>query len=595
MAARKRKASSSSSSRRSKPKNVDAATQYARGVITGKIVAGLPVRQACQRHLDDLKRQKQLGIEWRPDLVARAIEFFRELLTVEVAGEPVPFALEPFQIFILGSLFGWLNTNSTRRFRNAYIEIGKGNGKTPMAAGIGIYGLIADGELSPEVYSAATMREQASICFKDAVKMVQRSPELAAIIEQRVGSLMFKGNGGVMRPLSSEHKALDGKRVHIAIIDELHEHATPLVVDKMRAGTKRRRNALIFRITNSGSDLESVCWHEHEYSLKVLDGSVEDKSWFAYVCALDDGDDWTDEACWVKANPGLGTILPVQYLREQVREATGMASKQNIVKRLNLCVWTQQHELWIPIEKYQACREQFDPAQRHGAPCWIGMDLSDKLDLSVVVAAFKYPIQGEIHVQVGHRDEEDYSEEVAETINIDFGVELLPMFFIPEATMYEREKEDRVPYSSWVKAGHVIATPGQIIDYGFIYRQIVAWSKLFAIQQIGYDPRGATQLATQLADKGFEMVELTQGYNHMSEPSQIFEALIYAGRVRHNDNPVMRWCVQNASVKHSKDNRMIIPYKSHQRKRIDGVTAAVMALGRAMVEAKKPKYQVMFL
>jgi phage terminase large subunit-like protein len=570
-------------------KYTDDATRYALDVIAGKILAGRPVRQACLRHLNDLEHQEEIGIQWQPDLVKRVVDFFSEMLTVEIGEEPVSFNLEPFQRFIVGSLFGWLNLDRTRRFRNAYIEIGKGNGKTPLAAGIGIYGLVADGELSPEVYSAATMREQASICFKDAVKMVQRSPELAAIIQERVGSLMYSGNGGVFRPLSSEHKALDGKRVHIAIIDELHEHPTAMVVDKMRAGTKRRRNALIFRITNSGSDLESVCWYEHEYSLKILDGSAQDKSWFAYICALDEkdgdkpADDWTDESNWIKANPGLGTILPVQYLREQVREATGMASKQNITKRLNFCIWTQQHELWIPIEKWMECSEHYDPEDRQGEACWLGIDLSDKLDLSVVVALFKYPIEKVIKIDVGHRDEEDWNEEVSESIDIDFGIEILPIFFIPEATMYEREKEDRVPYSEWVQKDFVVATPGQIIDYSYIYKAIVGLSKLYSIQQIGYDPRGATQLATQLRDKGFDMVELTQGYNNMSEPAQIFEALVYAGRVRHNDNPVMRWNVQNSSVKHSKDNRMIIPYKSHQRKRIDGVTAACMALGRAMV------------
>jgi len=149
--------------------------------------------------------------------------------------------------------------------------------------------------------------------------------------------------------------------------------------------------------------------------------------------------------------------------------------------------------------------------------------------------------------------------------------------------MFQREKEDKIPYSQWVEDGFVIATPGSVIDYDYIFQTLVDWSRLYSIQQIGYDPRGATQLAVQLAKEGFEMVELTQGYNNMSEPSQIFEALIHAKRVRHNGHPVMRWNVQNAAVKHSKDNRMIIPYKTHRTKRIDGVTGVCMGLGRAMV------------
>jgi phage terminase large subunit-like protein len=391
----------------------------------------------------------------------------------------------------------------------------------------------------------------------------------------------------------------------MAIIDEIHEHPTSMVCDKMKKGTKKDLNALIIEITNSGSDLESVCYHHHEYSLNVLDGTVKDDAWFAYVCALDEktkdarGDDWmNDESCWIKTNPGLGTILPIQYLRKEVNEAKGMPSQRNIAARLNFCVWTQQHIIWIPIEKWEACREQYNSDLLLAEPCWLGIDLSDKLDLSVAVAAFKYPIEKGIEVKVGKREDPSklQSKEIEESINVNFGVSLVPMFFIPEDTMFQREKEDKVPYSQWVNDGFVVATPGNIIDYDYIYQWIMDFSVAHSIQQIGYDPRGATQIANQLKNAGFEMVELTQGYNNMSEPSQIFEALIYAGRVRHNDNPVLRWNVQNAAVKRSKDNRMIIPYKSHQRKRIDGVTAACMALGRAMIgEKPEPQYQVFFV
>lgn len=558
-------------------------TKYAIEVLAKKLIAGKPVQLACARHLSDIKNQKRSGLEWKPGKAQNAIKFIEQFCTVEVENEVVPFKLILFQAFIIGSLFGWFNADGTRRYRNAYIEIGKGSGKTPLAAAIALYGLIADGQVSPEIYFAAVTKEQANIGFKDAKAMAERNEEIKGVIDIAAAALMFPERNGVLRAVSSEHRGLDGKRPHIAIIDELHEHPTGLVVDKMRAGTKSRRNAMIIRITNSGSDLESVCWHEHEYSMSVLEGKIQDPAWFAYVCSLDKKDDWSDERVWLKTNPGLGTILPYSYLREQVREAQGMPSKQNIVKRLNFCIWTQQHELWIPMEKWEACNERFDPESLLGEPCWLGIDLSDKLDLSVIVAAFKYPIEKEITVKVGRRAFENPAEEVESQINVDFGINLLPIFFIPEETMSQREKEDRVPYSQWMRENFVIATPGQIIDYGYIYRSVIGFSKQYAVQQVGYDPRGATQLATQLAEAGLEMVEITQGYGNMSEPAQIFEALIYAGRVRHNGHPVLAWNVQNAAVKHSKDNRMIIPYKSHQRKRIDGVTGACMALGRAMV------------
>jgi phage terminase large subunit-like protein len=590
--------------RNSSASNKDRATKYALDVVAGKIVTGKPVKLACKRHLDDIAHQKKTGLHWDVTESQRVIEFFAECLTVEQKNEVVPFNLDPFQCFIVGSLFGWTNKDGTRRFKTAYIEMGKGSGKSPLAAGIGLYGLVADGCQSPEIYCAATMRDQAKISWNDAKIMAQRSPALSEVLEIGANAIVYPAVNGTYRAVSSEHKGLDGKRVHMAIIDEVHEHPTAMVCDKMKKGTKKDLNALIIEITNSGSDLESVCYHHHEYSLKVLDGTIEDNAWFAYVCALDEkdgdkpADDWmNDESCWPKTNPGLGTILPIQYLRKEVNEAKGMPSQRNMAARLNFCVWTQQHELWIPIEKWEACREKFDPELLLNEPCWMGIDLSDKLDLSCAVAIFKHNIDKEISVTVGKREDPSnlQSEEKEESININFGISIVPMFFIPEETMFVREKEDGVPYSRWVKEGFVIATPGNTIDYDFIYQWIVNFSKKHSVQQIGFDPRGATQLANQLAKYGFEMVELTQGYNNMSEPSQILEALVYEKRVRHNDNPVLRHHIQNASVAHSKDNRMIIPYKTHQRKRIDGVTGTVMGLGRAMVaQPSGEKFQAFF-
>jgi len=359
---RKKSPSSRGSSSRSSKKTVkDDASAYAIDVLEGRVLAGKPVRQACERHVQDWNSQKETGLKWRADLAQEAIEFFEEVLTVEVRNEVRPFTLEGFERFIVGSIFGWHNPDGTRRFRTAYVEIGKGGGKTPLAAGIGLYGLVADGEQSPEVYAAAVTAEQARICFRDAARMVERNSDLKQLLEERVSSIYYPGRGGVFRPVSSEHRGLDGKRVHIALIDELHEHMTDLVVEKMRAGTKARRNALIFEITNAGVEMTSVCWQHHEYSLKVLEGTFDDPAWFAYVCALDEGDDWmSDESCWIKANPGLGAILPIEYLREQVRTARGMPTKQAMVARLNFCQWVQQAVTWIPTEEWNSNSDPLD-------------------------------------------------------------------------------------------------------------------------------------------------------------------------------------------------------------------------------------------
>lgn len=556
-------------------------THYARQVLSGKIVAGRPVRLACERHLRDLAKQSETGMRFDRELARRAIAFFEEMLEIEAGSRTRPFVLEPWQRFIVGSVFGWLNADGTRRFRTAYVEVAKGNGKTPLAAGVGLYGLVADGEASPEIYSAAVTADQARICWKDAAAMVLRSPELRSAIEDRVASLYCPANGGIFRPVSSEHRGLDGKRVHMAIIDELHEHPTPLVVDKMRAGTKARRNALIFEITNSGSDLESVCAKHHEYSLKVLEGALDDPGWFAYVSALDEGDDWQDEKVWVKANPGLGTILPVRYLREQVREAQGMPTKQNIVKRLNFNIWTEQHTVWIPQDWWAACDEPIDPESLLDRPCWVGLDLSSKLDLTALVLAFRREAETAVSLEVPEPAPGGVQPR-RKVLDLNFSVDLVPFFYIPEETMYERERADRVPYSLWARQGYIHPTPGNIIDYDFIYEHFTSEiAPRYSVEEIGYDPYNATSFALELQAAGYRVVEVRQGVLTMSEPAKVFEALVRARRIRHGGHPVLRWNISNVAVREDKKGN-IFPYKQQERKRIDGVIAAVIALSRLM-------------
>lgn len=564
------------------PKTRDQTSAYARDIVEGRIVAGPYVRLACKRHLDDIAHQQKRGIRWAVDEAERVIAFFAECLTLE---GPKRFRLEPFQAFIVGSLFGWFNVDGTRRFKNAYIEQGKGNGKTPLAAGVGLYALIADGEPSPEVYSAATTQDQASIGWRDARRMVEDSDELKELVEVLAASLVTDANNGVFRPVSSEHRGLDGKRVFVALIDELHEHPTSIVVDKMRAGLKARKNGFVFEITNSGDDIESVCWHHHEYSIKVVEGVVDDPAWFGYVCALDEGDDWRDEGCWLKANPGLDVILPRSYLREQVREAVGMPSKEGIVKRLNFCVWTQQHTVWIPMDTFDAC-----PVTRDEDPDWTavaaGLDLSSKLDLTCFAVTLRYrdprPAT-EIEIAEGQGDPE--AEKRMKRLSIDFRVHTVPFFWLPEATLSEAVKRDRVPYDVWRDQGWLRVTPGNVVDYDLILEQIVEeLAPRFKLKsgEIGFDPYNATQLAGQLGAAGLRTVMVDQTVRNISEPAKLLEALIVDRRFSTDGNPVLKWCVSNVAVREDKKGN-IFPFKPSKRKRIDGVVATIIGLSRLIV------------
>jgi phage terminase large subunit-like protein len=536
----------------------DPVHRYASDVVAGKTIAGKLVRLACKRHLKDLEDGHKRGLYWDAAAAMRAIQFFPDVLRLaegEHAGKP--FVLEPWQAFIVGSLFGWKTADGYRRFRNAYIEIGKGNGKSPMAGGIGLYMLTADGEMGAECYAAATTRDQAGILFRDAVNMVESSPALAARIQKsgnrQVFNLAHLSSGSFFRPVSSEGKGLDGKRVHFAALDEVHEHPTPTVVDKMRAGTKGRRQALIFEITNSGFNRRSVCYAHHEYSSKVLEKRVEDDSWFAYVCQLDKNDDWRDEKVWIKANPNLDISIPRRYLREQVREAMGMPIKQNIVKRLNFCIWTEQSELWMPAEVWDACAAGYTEEDLAGEECIGGLDLASKVDPAAFVLVFPESMR------------------------------ILSYFWVPRDDLKRRSEQQGANYEMWVEQGHVTATEGNIIDFDVIRHDIDALGNRFAIKEIAFDPWNATQLATQLTGDGFTMIETRQGFRTMSEPTKALMAMCMSKQIQHNANPVMDWMISNVAVSQDPTGN-IKPDKSKSTQKIDGPVALVNALSRVIVQ-----------
>jgi phage terminase large subunit-like protein len=548
-----------------RPRTKDPVAAYARAVVGGRISAGKPVRLACARHLRDLKEGPGRGLEWRLDQALRAIEFFPAMLHLE---DGRPFVLEAFQQFIVGSVFGWYQ-DGHRRFRTAYIESGKGSGKTPMAAGVGLLGLIADKEPAAEVYAAATTREQAAIAFKDAKRMVEAEPELAKLIDVQVASLFVPSTGSIFRPVSAEHRGLDGKRPHIGIVDELHEHPSALVVDKIRAGTKGRQNALIFEITNSGWDRHSVCWNHHEYSLKVLEGILENDSWFAYVCSLDEGDMWTDPKVWIKANPALGVTIQRKYVAEQVAEAVGMPSKENIVRRLNFCEWTEQSVRWLPMEQWDLGGAAIDATALRGRRCFGGLDLARVADLSALCLLFP-PVDAE----------EPWKA--------------LMWYWLPEDDIQKRTEKDRVPYDVWTRDPRaevgldgepwVLTTPGNTTDYGFIESKVLELAGLYQIVGCAFDRTFAGELVQALRTEGVDMIEFGQGFLSMAGPTAETERMVKGEILDHGGNPVLRWNAANTTVQIDAAGN-IKPDKEHSTERIDGMVALIMARGLAMKTA----------
>lgn len=527
------------------------ATLYAQRVTDGEIVAGPWVRKACQRHLDDLERGDDFPYEFREDAEAYALDAAAMLYL----DESVPFVAADFQQFIIGALFGWVHRDTGwRRFRTAYVEIGKGNGKSPMAAIIGLIALAFEGEVQAEIYCAAVTRDQAGIMLTDALNIAKSSPVLESRVEV-LAHQVVKGSS-YLRAVSAEGRSLDGKRPYVALIDEIHEHPSDVVVAKMRAGMKRRMQPLIFEITNSGFDRESVCFRHHQHSIAVVEGTVEDETWFAYVAALDEGDEFLDDpSVWIKANPGLGTILPELYLAEQVKEAKNIPSSANLIARLNFCVWTQSSTKWLDLVTWRENEvdDDFDFDALARARAFGGLDLSTTTDLTAF--ALYWP-------------------------SLDF---VRCWFWLPEEASHKRYERAGVPYPLWADNGWINLTPGNVVDYDVIEAAILDLADRYDIAEIGYDRWNSSAIVTRLVDDGAEMVPVGQGYASMSPAAKELEALVMGGKLKHDGNEVLAWNVGNAVLAEDPAGN-IKPDRSKSSEKIDGLVAVTMAVGRAALD-----------
>lgn len=517
---------------------------YARDVVSGAIVAGPYVRMACKRHLDDLDHSGERGLYFDEAEAQRALTFI-SLLNLE---PDKPFILEPFQTFIVGSLFGWYRNNGHRRYVTAYVEMSKGSGKTPLWAAIGLKGLCADGQTRAEVYSAAPTASQSRILYRDAQSMVDATPDLASRIRSLHTGITF--GWSFFRPWSGDGKHKSGFRPHMGLIDELHEHNSPDVLEMLRAGTKRDLDALIGIITNSGTSRQSVCWTEHQYSVSVVEGNVRDDARFVYIASLDDGDDWRDESCWIKANPGLGTILPVEYLRQRMLEAVNDPTKQNSAKRLHACIWTEQVDRWLDMTQWDSCGLMpILPQSLAGESCYIGIDLASRYDFTAAV--FYFP-KGQV---------------------------VVPFFWVPE-NMDQRTEQERQAIRQWEQQGYVKLTEGNRTDYDIVREDILREAMNYQVEEVAYDIWNAEHLATQIQNAGLEVVPMQQGGAAMSEAAKELAAMVAGGTLVHGNNPVLRYMAANVAVREDLQGNIKLD-RERSGDKIDGIAALTMAIARA--------------
>lgn len=466
---------------------------------------------------------------------------------------------------IIRPLFGWKRKDGTRKYRTAYIEIPRKNGKSTLSSGIALYLLFADNEYGAEIYSAAADREQAAIVFEIAKAMVEASPALKKRAKIYKRSIVVPKTMSSYKVLSADAPTKHGLNAHGIIFDELHAQPNRELWDVLTTSTGAREQPLVVTITTAGYDKNSICWEQHDYARKVLDGIIDDPSFFAYMAAADENDDWRDPKTWKKANPGLGQTVKLEYLEQEAKKAEQIPAYQNTFRRLHLNQWTQQDERWLDMAAWDATAGVVNANKLIGHECYGGLDLASTTDIAALVLLFPMD-NGNYHI--------------------------LPYFWIPEANMKERIIRDKVPYDAWTRDGFIEATEGNVIDYGVIRKRINELGRIYNIKEIGHDPWNATQLSLELDGDGFTMVPIRQGFASLSSPTKELMNLVLSKKIKHGGNPVLRWMADNMVVKQDPAGN-IKPDKSKSTEKIDGIVALIMAIDRATrhKEDKKSVYE----
>ena len=487
----------------------------------------------------------------------KAVGFIETFITHtkgELSGKP--FLLEDWQKKIVSDLFGWKNKKTDlRKYRTAYIQIGRKNGKSTLASALALYMLFADDERGSEIYSAAGDRQQAGIVHEIAKGMIVANPELSKRSKVYRNSIVNESKGNFYQAISSDSKTKHGFNANCIIFDELHTQPNRDLWDTLTTSVGSRRQPLTIAITTAGYDRNSICHEIYKYAQQVDNQSVKDETFYSCIYEAEMDDDITDEDVWKKANPNYGVSLKKNYMEIESQRAVDVPSYQNTFKRLMLNIWTDSVSVWIPNNEWMECHQEFDYSTLDGKECWGGLDLASTRDISAFVLLFK----------------------------VDEKYIVLPHLFIPEENAKKRSERDGVDYVTWKNQGHIIATDGDVADYNFIKEKINELSKKYRIQSIAYDRWNASQLVIDLQNDGANMDPFGQGFVSMSAPTKELEKLIIGKQIIHNDNPCMNWMLSNVAIQEDPAGNIKIA-KNKSKEKVDGMVALVMALGEMMTE-----------
>jgi len=548
------------------------AAGYVRAVLDGKIPACRWVRLACERHERDLARSvadpayPYAFDEDAAETVCEFIEHFRHIKGKWArAGQYI--RLEPWQSFIVCSVFGWKRrSDGARRFRISYTEVARKNAKSTTTSGIGNYLVAADNEEGAHVVSAATTRDQARIVFSDSQAMARKEPDFlrAFGIEVTAHAISQLSTSSKYEAISAEDHSLDGLNIHAALIDELHAHRDRGVWDVLETATGSRFQPLIWAITTAGTNRAGVCYDQHLHVTDILSGTVEDDSYFGIIYTIDEGDDPFDETSWQKANPNWGVSVLPENFRSTAARARSMPSMQTAFLTKHLCVWANAGVGWLPAGAWdKLARPALTLDELAGNPCYVGIDLASRSDLAAVALLFP-----------PHGTRRKWA--------------LFAKFYLPSETV---ERAENTHYQGWERTGRLTATEGAATDCDAILDDLLETCGRFEVREVASDPWKNLPLMNALQNRGVTVpkVDVRQTLAVMSPAMKEFEALVVSGAIEHDGDPVLAWNVAN-TVALQKPGENIYPSKDSPERKIDGVLAALMALDRALREEATPDF-----
>ena len=489
----------------------------------------------------------------------RAVVFIENLRHTKGKWAGKRFWLLPWQEQIIRDLFGIVDARGKRQFRTAFVEIGKKNGKSELAAAVALYLLYADGEPSAEVYGAAADRQQASIVFDVANQMVQMTPALMkrSKIMGATKRIVNYANAGFYQVLSAEVGTKHGLNVSGLVLDEVHAQPNRKLYDVLTKGSgDAREQPLYFLITTAGTDTNSICYETHQKAKDILEGRKIDPTFYPVIYGADEGDDWTDPKVWKKANPSLDITVGMDKVKAACESAKQNPGEENSFRQLRLNQWVKQAVRWMPMEKWDQCAFAVNEEELAGRVCYGGLDLSSTTDITAFVLVFP-PL-----------DEEDKFY-------------LLPYFWIPEETLDLRVRRDHVPYDVWERQGFLKTTEGNVVHYGYIEKFIEQLGEQYNIREIAFDRWGAVQMVQNLEGMGFTVVPFGQGFKDMSPPTKELMKLTLEQRIAHGGHPVLRWMMDNIFIRTDPAGN-IKADKEKSTEKIDGAIATIMALDRAI-------------